>query len=56
MCEHCGTLEDVEECECMTAFHEQQANTNPVLCPGCARNYFEYWEDQWAIYNAGRMC
>lgn len=44
---------DVSEVICRTQYCEAAMNINPILCPDCAKEYNEYWDEMWADYYSG---
>lgn len=56
-CERCQTRSlvlNIAVRPSMTAYHDPALNKPPLLCDSCAEDYFEYWNNQWAEYNASR--
>ena len=50
-CQKCGEQSLLVEVRfCMTGYADWKLNVDPVLCPECAEDYFEFWKNQWEEY------
>ena len=54
-CEECGATDGVERQSCRTAYADDSMNTSPALCPPCAKEYNDHWDDMWAEYYNGLL-
>lgn len=59
MCARCDTTENVslENSRTCHVAREEEPNPNaPIpLCPSCAKEHHEYWDEMWADYYRGRI-
>lgn len=51
-CERCGAY-PAERQPCRTCYSDHKENIAPMLCPACAEEYNDYWDEMWADYYSG---
>lgn len=50
----CGKL-PAAVISCRTAYHNELANRDPIMCEECAKWYKAHWDEMWAEYYSGRL-
>lgn len=54
-CERCGSMNrNVALHTAATAYDDPKANSPLMLCAACAEDYYHYWGEMWAEYEASR--
>lgn len=54
-CEHCKRPGIQASLTPAATMYEDDGDAPLVLCEACAKEYNDYWQEQWDEYNAGRL-